>query len=301
MIKYNLICKNCNKSFDSWFASSKEYEKLKKLKHISCYNCNSLKVEKSLMTPNVLNAQKKDTLVISGKQRVHQTFLEAGIVFEDAVKQLGTTTFKRRFQLAKLDDIYMYVEQGDISVRELLRYISKQLPSKPPLPSKTPTKKTKSSSGGILVSGEKETKSVLAKCCRPIPGDDIVGIVVMGKGVSIHRHDCLNLSTVRKKSPERLVDVQWDTSTVNMGTYTCTFRIEGYDRAGLLHDLLNIIYAAKLNLKEVKTRVNKDNTSMSAVISVDLSASKDYYTLKHQLMALEDVYTVTRMSLGLES
>ena len=62
MIKYNLICKNCNKSFDSWFASSKEYEKLKKLKHISCYNCNSLKVEKSLMTPNVLNAQKKDNL-----------------------------------------------------------------------------------------------------------------------------------------------------------------------------------------------------------------------------------------------
>ena len=46
MIKYNLICKSCNKSFDSWFSSSKEYEKLKKLKHLSCYNCNSLEVDK---------------------------------------------------------------------------------------------------------------------------------------------------------------------------------------------------------------------------------------------------------------
>ena len=55
MIKYKLTCKKCDNSFDSWFPSSKEYEKLKRLKHINCYNCNSLEVEKSLMTPNVLN------------------------------------------------------------------------------------------------------------------------------------------------------------------------------------------------------------------------------------------------------
>jgi len=60
MIKYNLICKDCNKSFDSWFASSKDYEKLKKLKHISCYNCNSLKVDKSLMSPNIVNSKKEE-------------------------------------------------------------------------------------------------------------------------------------------------------------------------------------------------------------------------------------------------
>jgi hypothetical protein len=60
MIKYNLICKDCNKSFDSWFASSKDYEKLKKLKHISCYNCNSLKVDKSLMSPNIANSKKEE-------------------------------------------------------------------------------------------------------------------------------------------------------------------------------------------------------------------------------------------------
>ncbi len=58
MIKYNLVCKNCNKSFDSWFASSKEYEKLKKLEHINCYNCNSLQVDKNLMSPNIVNLKK---------------------------------------------------------------------------------------------------------------------------------------------------------------------------------------------------------------------------------------------------
>jgi hypothetical protein len=57
MIKYNLICKKCNKSFDSWFASSKEYEKLKKLKHINCLNCNSLEVNKNLMSPSIVSSK----------------------------------------------------------------------------------------------------------------------------------------------------------------------------------------------------------------------------------------------------
>ena len=59
MIKYKLTCKNCNSSFDSWFASSREYEKLKKLKHLNCLYCNSIKVEKTLMAPSVLNTKDK--------------------------------------------------------------------------------------------------------------------------------------------------------------------------------------------------------------------------------------------------
>ena len=66
MIKYKLSCKKCKKSFDSWFATSKEYEKLKKLKHINCLYCNSLKVEKSLMAPNVVTLNKTP---ISSDQR----------------------------------------------------------------------------------------------------------------------------------------------------------------------------------------------------------------------------------------
>ena len=64
MIKYKLICKNCDYSFDSWFASSKEYEKLKRLKHLNCYSCNSLNVEKTLMSPNILNVKKNNIKIL---------------------------------------------------------------------------------------------------------------------------------------------------------------------------------------------------------------------------------------------
>ena len=70
MIKYNLTCKKCNNLFDSWFPSSKEYEKLKSLKHINCPNCNSLKIEKSLMSPNVLNSKKEKSEITRNEKYV---------------------------------------------------------------------------------------------------------------------------------------------------------------------------------------------------------------------------------------
>ena len=70
MIKYNLTCKKCNNFFDSWFPSSKEYEKLKSLKHINCPNCNSLTIEKSLMSPNVLNSKKEKSEIVRNEKYV---------------------------------------------------------------------------------------------------------------------------------------------------------------------------------------------------------------------------------------
>jgi len=68
MIKYKLVCKNCGNCFDSWFASSREYENLKKLKHVNCDNCNSLKVEKTLMTPSIFNSKKEKPVIYKNKK-----------------------------------------------------------------------------------------------------------------------------------------------------------------------------------------------------------------------------------------
>ena len=84
MIKYKLICNNCDNSFDSWFSSSKEYEKLKKLKHINCFQCNSFNVEKTLMSPNVVkskkikNLYKKNSKATKFKKKIreYQTYIK---------------------------------------------------------------------------------------------------------------------------------------------------------------------------------------------------------------------------------
>ena len=84
MIKYKLKCKSCKTSFDSWFASSKDYEKLKKLKYINCQNCNSLNVEKNLMAPNILSSKKVNSdlikknkfIKIKNKLKEYQKFIK---------------------------------------------------------------------------------------------------------------------------------------------------------------------------------------------------------------------------------
>ena len=84
MIKYKLACKNCKNIFDSWFASSLEFERLKKLKHIDCHNCNSLNIEKSLMAPNILNSksqklkisENKKYLKVKNKIKKYQKFIK---------------------------------------------------------------------------------------------------------------------------------------------------------------------------------------------------------------------------------
>jgi len=84
MIRYKLKCKNCDNSFDSWFSSSKEYDKLKKIKHLNCHNCGSIKVEKTLMAPNVMNskdnnitnAKDKKSIKIKNKIKEYQKFIK---------------------------------------------------------------------------------------------------------------------------------------------------------------------------------------------------------------------------------
>ena len=84
MIKYRLLCNSCSNNIDSWIANSKEYEKLKKLKHINCNNCYSLKVEKTLMTPSVLNSKKEKSKItknekyaeVKNKLKEYQKFIK---------------------------------------------------------------------------------------------------------------------------------------------------------------------------------------------------------------------------------
>ena len=91
MIKYRLICKNCNLIFNSWFASSDEYEKLKKKKYLNCHNCNSQKIEKTLMAPQLINYKSKlnEKLVLKKYKKVEETIKNYQKFIKDNFKYVG--------------------------------------------------------------------------------------------------------------------------------------------------------------------------------------------------------------------
>ena len=91
MIKYKLFCKNCDVKFDSWFASSVEYERLKKKKLLNCHNCNSIRVEKSIMAPQLINRKlkKNEKLNLEKYQKVKKTIMSYQKFIKDNLKYVG--------------------------------------------------------------------------------------------------------------------------------------------------------------------------------------------------------------------
>ena len=118
----------------------------------------------------------------------------------------------------------------------------------------------------VVVNGVGNLMTHIAKCCQPIPGDEILGFITQGRGISIHRCDCEQLKKLAEQSPERLVDATWGENSD--GGYTVTIRVTGQDYPGLLRDVTTIIANEKMNVLGVRSHV--DRSIDVSIIDIDL-------------------------------
>src|SRR5690606_31290937 len=98
----------------------------------------------------------------------------------------------------------------------------------------------------ITILGVGNLMTQMAKCCQPLPGEEIVGYITIGRGVTIHRHDCTNLNQLRAEDPNRLVNVEWGSKKAQM--YPVEIRIKAWDRTGLLRDITMILANERVNV-----------------------------------------------------
>jgi guanosine-3',5'-bis(diphosphate) 3'-pyrophosphohydrolase len=193
------------------------------------------------------------------------------------------------FQYQELDDFYAAVGYGDISTQSaLLKLVAKEPTPDTPLMALPPTPR-QSLSGNIKVHGHRGLMSTLAQCCKPVPGDVIKGYITRGKGVSVHREECVNIR--HAQHPDRVVDVEWDRSAREL--FPVQLKIEAWDRTGLLRDIATVIADHKTNLTGVEVQVYDDKT---AVISagVEVASLSDLSRLLERIEAIKDVHSVAR-------
>jgi GTP pyrophosphokinase len=193
------------------------------------------------------------------------------------------------FQYQELDDFYAAVGYGDISTQSaLLKLVAKEPTPGTPLMALPPTPR-QSLSGNIKVHGHRGLMSTLAQCCKPVPGDVIKGYITRGKGVSVHREECVNIR--HAQHPDRVVDVEWDRSAREL--FPVQLKIEAWDRTGLLRDIATVIADHKTNLTGVEVQVYDDKT---AVISagVEVASLSDLSRLLERIEAIKDVHSVAR-------
>ncbi|HSH42222.1 MAG TPA: ACT domain-containing protein, partial [Arenicellales bacterium] len=149
--------------------------------------------------------------------------------------------------------------------------------------------------GEFKIHGVGNLMTHVAACCRPVPGEPIVGFITQGRGVSIHRQDCSNILHQRTDAPHRLVEVQWGTEAGEY--YPVDVSVTAYDRSGLLRDITNILADEGINVIGVTTNVDKKDHVAHIDLTVEVSGIQ---TVSRVLSKLQQVTNVTNVERRLQ-
>ncbi|MFT5634577.1 MAG: GTP pyrophosphokinase [Cognaticolwellia sp.] len=146
---------------------------------------------------------------------------------------------------------------------------------------------------GITVSGVGNLLTHMAKCCHPVPGDEISGFITQGRGISVHRVDCEQLANALNQQPEREVEVQWGIDSKK--SYQVSINIIGGDRQGLLRDISTIISNERVSIIGLESNSDNAKQSMSMTIKVEVANNEALMRLLAKLNQLDDVTEVKRL------
>jgi GTP pyrophosphokinase len=160
------------------------------------------------------------------------------------------------------------------------------------LEQQTQSKKTPKKIDGVLVDGVSGILTHIAKCCKPLPGDKIIGFITQGNGVAIHRSNCQELSRQAQKYPNKVVTIAWGVGVENMN-FNVDIEVVANDRSGLLRDLTVFFASEKLSINGLRSAVKNNKANM--LFSIQLSNGVfDFKWLENKILAIEGVLEVVR-------
>lgn len=255
--------------------------------------------------------ERRDENIEHGKELIERELRRLGNTHSQLFKPEWVEIMIRRYGFATLDDLYAGVGYGGLTAQkvvvrlrdEWLKTVREQENQKKlaaVFDEETHTVKAepsqrRSSSKGIIVKGIDNCLVRLARCCTPVAGDDIVGFITKGRGVSVHRADCPNvaLENLTDEDKSRFIEVSWDEDRST--SYISQLQIEAADRDGVLSEVTNILANLKIPFKSVNAFVNKRGTAFIK-IGVEIRNVSDLTLLVKKIKQLRGIKNVTRLS-----
>ena len=223
-------------------------------------------------------------------------------VLDKQLKRLGIEESKLDFKaiaercnFSNGEEVYVALGAGDLQLPRVLRIIDEQhgLDGTPAVrPIRVKKSRHKSSDNDITIRGVGKLLTQIAKCCTPIPGDDIVGYITQGRGVSVHRQDCINMAQLTLDEPERVVEVSWGEELDNL--YPVNIQVQAYDRTGLLNDITALLANESVNLLSMNTLSAKADHTASIRFTIEVGEISVLSKLLHRINQLPNVLNVFR-------
>ncbi len=220
------------------------------------------------------------------KQEDEQNLAQGRDTLEKELQRLGLNELNfekmaRDLDYKAPDEMFIALGNGDLSVSKVIKQFSQQEEASD-IFDVNPTTAPPTSTNAIEVVGLKGMLTTMARCCNPMPGDQVVGFITRGRGATIHRQDCPNI--LQTKDRERLLQVGWGHVE---RTYPVPIKIKAYDRQGLVSDISNLLADENINIADVKVNVNRSIADLRLVIEV-----RDLTQLSRVLTRIENLPNV---------
>jgi GTP pyrophosphokinase len=241
--------------------------------------------------------ERRESALVEGRESVTKALRRDGLPLSGADKELVAVARELGFE--DLDGLYMSVGENRTSPQTVAQRLAKQLRPDDTaeavmaerLPA--PAKRRRQTVGDVIVEGFEDMLVRMAKCCGPVPGDDIIGFVTIGRGVSVHRADCGNIGSLTERS-ERMVDVAW--AAEQTGTFFVWIQVEALDRSRLLRDVTEALSDYGANIHASSSVTGRDRIALLRY-EVELSDREALEGLLQALGSVDGVYDAYRLVL----
>lgn len=234
------------------------------------------------------------------KQQNYEENLETGKeIIERELRKLDVTKIDyneltRKLNYKKSNDVLAALGRGDLTITQIFSKIEPIAPQKQvkkPIPvlQKKPEKPS-----DISIQGVGNLLTHLAKCCQPVPGDPIVGYITLGRGISIHRKDCLNILNAVPSKHDRLIEVNWGKETAHH--YAVNISIKAYDRRNLMHDITALLSSEKANLLSLNVDTNKQEHVKRISLTIETESIAALSHLLDKVKQLPNIIEAKRVT-----
>jgi GTP pyrophosphokinase len=228
--------------------------------------------------------QEREENIARGREMLEKELHRLGVSVPEVEEEL-----LKLFNFEDVEDFLLRVGYGEISTHQIATKLAPLLQPEEEItvqPPQAPARATYTTSVRVLGTGDLLTR--LSRCCNPVPGDEIIGYVTRGEGVSVHRSDCPNI--VHEDERERLVDVEWG----HRGQlYPVAVRIEAWDRVGLLRDVSTMVAEERVNMVGVHTQEQEDGL-ITIFVTLETTGIEQLTRLLNKLEAVRGVLAVGR-------
>ncbi len=271
-----------------------------------------LKIVKSTQAKNKINAwfknMNREDNMLKGKEQLEHYCRTKGRTLNELAKPEYIEAVLRRYAIKDWDTVLSSVGHGSLKegqvVGKLIEAKRKDDASKltdeqilasagTEMPDIEGPSIRKNNRGGIIVRGINDLSARCAHCCNPVPGDEIVGFVTRGRGITVHRTDCINILNFPQEERNRLIEAEWDIEDENNETYAAEIRIYCNNRIGLLVDISRVFSEAGIDITSINLKNSKSGTA-TIHITFDIHSKDELTRIIDKLNMIPDVIDITR-------